>query len=86
MKKINRESMRIRLKQYIDGNFKSVKKYCDKYGFHPQGVHRVLRGERPVTQTYAATIQDGYIYTREDETLIKFKVCKDEKSSRAKKP
>lgn len=86
MKKIKNEQMVNKLRAYIADNFKSKMAYARHHGVDYNNLNSILRGDRPVTQTYAATISDGNIYVREDETLVRFKVFKDEKPSRAKKP
>ena len=79
MKKIKNEQMVANLRAYIADNFKSKMAYARHHGVDYNNLNSILRGDRPVTQTYAATINDGNIYVREDETLIKFKVYKDDK-------
>ena len=84
MKTITNDRMKEKLKAYIADNFKSKMAYARHHGVDYNNLNSILRGDRPVTQTYAATISDGNIYIREDETLVRFKVFKDEKASRGK--
>jgi hypothetical protein len=78
--------MKEKLKAYITDNFKSKMAYARHYGVDYNNLLAIFKDKnpRPVTQAYAATIKDGNIYVREDETLIKFKVYKDEKARRGK--
>jgi len=78
MKKIKNETLVNKLRAYIKGNFKSKMAYAKFHGVDYNNLNSILRGARPINQTYAATIGDGNIYVRDDETLIKFRVYKDE--------
>jgi len=55
------KQMRLKIKQFINGNFKNIKDYALHYGFNDEACRQSLRGDRPITTGMIATVSDGKI-------------------------
>jgi hypothetical protein len=55
------KQMRLKIKQFINANFKNVREYAIHYGFNDESCRQALRGKRPLTTGMVATVSDGKI-------------------------